>query len=350
MKLKSFPLLLAAVVGVSHCGFTQDSPIPQPPNISPDKPAQNPQLAAMIGQFTGEVGQIDATKQAAMKTVMERYVRALEAAEKLANTKSAAGAVAAILRERSGLSQNNTIPIQPEAELPRELISQRNQFLTEKASIDKAISAKLQAASAQYLRSLTALEQRAKLAKTQTLVDAVLQEKLRVAEGMKQSMPVALPASTVGKRSTIVNGDFSAGDATGIPEGWTGRNVQIIREGSSQFVRITDGKLEQEIQVPRGTRAVRISARVRCPDFEPIAVAKTASAGVGVYYDLPGQVSKSQSQKVGFAIIRDKTRSWKSLNDQGKIPEGVQVIRVLVNRWDCMAGTVDVDDIEIRFD
>ncbi len=356
MNSPILPITLATFLSIFTRCQAQTPPPPEPASpttqdpVAVTTPAQSPEIAALSAQYKAEVERIKVARQAAVKVVADRYIRGLDGAEKQATAKSAFAVVAAIVRERGEVSKDTQMSAQAEAEVPRDLISQRTQFITDKAAVEKAVAAKMQGLCVGQLRSLAALEVRAKQTNNSALLQQITDEKLKIADEMKNS-PQATAAAPANGKHGLVNGDFSASDANGSPQGWTATNAQVIHEGPLSFVRISDGRLDQVVTVPRGARSIRISAKVRSPDLAPFPNVLGASAGVGVYFDIPPSASGySSSQGVAFALIREKTRIWKTVNEQSKIAEGTQKLRVLVHRWSCAAGTVDVDDIQIHFD
>ena len=250
------PVILGLLIAL----LANSSPAELPPLLKPHAERYDQDRAALT-----------ASGAAALKPARERYLAALAAAQKVATAAVKTGDLAAIAAEIAGANGGAVKPEFP-PDLPRNLATERKNFITATANIEKAIPPKLRELATKYLQTLVALDAQALRAKDAALTEAVAAEKQRV-------LP-HIDAAGGGQRNrnVVENGDFSAGKPGDWPPGWRksvdwkqADDISLIREGNEQFIRFrrltanhqADVSPEKVVPIPANARAVEFNARIR---------------------------------------------------------------------------------------
>lgn len=309
-----------------------------------------PALKPYSDQYDNSRRAVLASGESALKPARDRYLAALAAAQKIATAAIKTGDIAAISAEISG-TQGGAIPAEFPPDLPRSLATERRNFTTALAGVERALPPKLRELAARYLQTLAALEARALKTNDAALTAAIGSEKQRVLPHMEAA------GGGQKNRNVIANADFSTGTPGEWPANWRASenwkkasDLTLMQEGNERFIRFRRLQADQqanlspemEIAVPARARSVEYSVRIRVKGLTP-----------GKDYDYYPGIKVSARDAAGEKLTEDNSEakqdgSWKRLVGRCPVPDKAKTIRVVLGPFGA-AGVIDFDDVNVEF-
>ena len=309
------------------------------------------QLKALTANYEQQRTSATAMCDAQVKPVRDRYLADLAAAQKAAVAAVRTADLAAISGEMDGL-QKASLPEAAPPDLPKSLLQDRRAVVAAMATSSRTLVPKKRDLAAAYLRSLTTLEDSARRAKDQAVIDAIATEKQRATAEVEGA------GGGEKNRNVVDNGDFSRGPETGIPEGWArahqwkdAGDCSIVTEGRDKFLRFrrlqaveqADIKPEKTISIPARAHSAELSFRMRVEGLVK-----------GTKYDFwPGihlSARDGRDEKLGSteAVLKENSSGWKRMTAKLELPKGTTALSVVLGPF-LSAGIVDFDDVVVEF-
>lgn len=309
-----------------------------------------PALKPHAEQYGNARKAILASADAMLKPPQDRYLAALQAAERVATSAAKTGDLAAIAAEIAG-THGGALPAEFPPDLPRSLASERRNFLTAVANIERTIPVKLRDLATRYLQTLALLEAQAAKVKDAALSQAIAEERQRVIPHMEAA------GGGQKNRNVVANGDFAAGEAGQWPQSWRACNswkkasdVTMMQEGNDRFVRFRRLQVdhqanlspEKEIAIPARARSVEFSARIRVKGF-------TAGKDYDIYPGIRVSTRDAAGEKIADETVEVKQDGgWKKLTGRCPISDKAKTLRVEFGPFSS-AGVIDFDDVIVEF-
>jgi hypothetical protein len=309
-----------------------------------------PALKPYSEQYDSSRRTLIASGDAALKPVRDRYLVALAAAQKVATAAVKTGDIAAISAEISG-ANGGAVPAEYPPDLPRSLATERRNFTTALANVERAIPPKLRELATRYLQTLAALEAQAIKTGDTALTTGIASEKQRVLPHMEAA------GGGQKNRNVVANADFSSGTPGEWPSSWKpsenwkkASDLTLMQEGNERFIRFRRLQADQqanlspetEIAIPARARAIEFSARIRVKGLTP-----------GKDYDYYPAIKVSTRDAAGEKLSDEhadakQDGNWKRLTGRCPIPEKAKTIRIAVGPFGA-AGVIDFDDVNVEF-
>jgi hypothetical protein len=291
-----------------------------------------------------------ASGEATLKPARTRYLAALAAAQNVATAAVKTGDIAAISAEISGAS-GDAVPAEYPPDLPRSLATERRNFTTALANVERSIPPKLRDLATRYLQTLAALEVQAQKTGNAALTTSIASEKQRVIPHLESA------GGGQKNRNVVANADFSNGTPGEWPPAWRAsenwkkaNDLTLMQEGNDRFIRFRRLQADQqanlcpetEIAVPARARAVEFSARIRVKGLTP-----------GKDYDYYPGIKVSARDAAGEKLSEEhadakQDAGWKRLVGRCPIPDKARTIRITLGPFGA-AGVIDFDDVNVEF-
>jgi hypothetical protein len=308
-----------------------------------------PALKPHADKFEADRTALTAAGEAQLKPARERYLAALNAAQKAATDAAKTGDIAAIASEIESVNAGAPVEAFP-PDLPRALAQDRRAYMTAAANVAKTIPPRQRELATKYLQTLAAFDASALKTKDAALTEAVAGEKARV---------LALMEAAGGgqkNRNVVANTDFSQGQPGAFPAGWKNEaeiqvtDATIVAEGNERFLRFRRLQAQRranllpdkEITIPARAKAVEFSVRLRV---------KGLVAG-REYNKFPGAhvtARDARGEEAGGAWAEAKQDTpWKRFNARFAILPAAKTLRIAIGPFGA-ACVLDVDDVEVKF-
>jgi hypothetical protein len=337
--LSSF--LSAILVTFSQFPFSSgQTPSSAPPQLQAIKSAYEQQKASLMTQVEVQA-----------KSPRDRYGAALVAAQKSATAAARTADLAAISGELDAV-RAGMLPESAPPDLPKSLLQDRRAAAQALAAAMRTLTPRKRDMATAYVRNLAALEQSARRAKDQPLLDAIAAERER-------AMAEVESAGGGQKHENVVeNGDFSRGPESGIPEGWgrahTWKDVtdcSIVSDGRDRFLRFrrlqannqSDISPAKTIAVPARARSAEVTFRMR---VEGLVKGMEFDPWPGVHLSASG----AREEKLGKeeAVLKADSSGWKRFSARLDLPKGSTNLKVSLGPFGA-AGIIDFDDVAVEF-
>jgi hypothetical protein len=320
------------------------------PAAMPLRADQPPALKLLAEKFTADRVAVTNAGESQLKPARDRYLAALNAAQKVATAASKIGDVTAIGAEIAGVT-SGTLSEAPPPDLPRTLAQDRRAYVSAAANIARTIPPRLRDLAVKYLQALAGVEASALKANDPEFTAAVVAE--------KQRATALIEAAGGGQknRNIVSNGDFSEGVPGAAPLGWRPEanwvsvtDATLIAEGTEKFLRfrrlqvVRNSNLapDKEVVIPTNARSVEYGVRIRVKGLLP-----GTEWGIYPALHLTARDARGEEMSGEYAAVKQDT-SWKRFSGKFVLPAGAKTLRIAIGPQ-CAAGVVDFDDVVVEF-
>jgi hypothetical protein len=306
----------------------------------------HPKLAPLKSKYETDAKALAAERDEAAAKARAVYERALAGAERAATDGRDVKTAAAIGKERQAATDGRMAPAFP-ADLPGALQGPRRDYLAALAKAAAEVAPRRQKLDAEYLAQIARIDAGgdAELAKQ------LAAEKQRML-GAAGNKTAATSESLAGKRSVIVNGDFSLGDPGSAPKGWEaaypGGSAKIVPDGKNQILRLEmddnakNVGVKQDVAVPPNARSATFRARMR-------GKPKNAKTENRAEARITLRITDAKGQPLPYTIITSKhSIGWQNEQRTVDLPPGAKSIEVVASSI-FAEGTFDFDDVSLDF-